>query len=83
MFAVRCAADILAFGGYNVGCDVAGVHAQLGTFTFGGYIAVLSGPFIVHVGHGCTVLVASRVIAFVLCSPRVRSPCVCFAGRSA
>ena len=24
MFAVRCAADILAFGGYNIGCDVAG-----------------------------------------------------------
>ena len=37
MFAVRCAADILAFDGYNIGCDVAGVHAQLGTFTFGLY----------------------------------------------
>ena len=82
MFAVRCAADILAFGGYNIGCDVAGCMLSW-VLSPSGYIAVLSGPFIVYVGHGCTVLVASRVIAFVLCSPRVRSPRVCFAGRSA
>ena len=32
MFAVRCAADILAFDGYNIGCDVAGGACSAGYF---------------------------------------------------
>ena len=82
MFAVRCAADILAFGGYSIGCDVVEVCAWLGAFTFGLYCCTF-GSVCCLMGRGCTVLVAGCVVAFVLSSPRVCSPHICFADGSA